>query len=83
MAKFTDEEREEIVLEYFGPEGTKENPRCPSCGEVLQLESEYPSGSSGFRLLIRCPDCQTSDVWEQKCPSEAWTTVQPGAVRRR
>jgi len=83
MSKYSEEEREQIVVEYFGPGSPKENPRCPSCGEVLQLQSEYPSGASVFRLSIRCPDCQAEDVWQQGSPQTAWTKLQLAYCRER
>ncbi len=83
MPKYSEEEREQIVVEYFGPGSPKENPRCPNCGEVLQLQSVYPSGSSVFRLSIRCPDCQAEAVWEQARPREPWTDLQLAYCRER
>ena len=75
MSSYTDPEREEILLDYFGS-ASEDEPLCPDCGEVLEFQSHYPSGDSPYRLHVDCPDCQAGFIWEQDRDREAWTSIQ-------
>jgi hypothetical protein len=75
MSSYTGEEREEILLDYFGSTSDEE-PLCPDCGETLQFRSRYPSGDSPFRLQADCPDCRAGFIWEQTRTRENWTSIQ-------
>ena len=70
--KYSEKEKEEIVRDYFGPPGTEENPRCPTCGEVLRFDALHDSGSSLFRIEVSCPDCKANFSWEQNRLHQPW-----------
>ena len=70
--QYSKEEKEEIIRDYFGPPGTEENPRCPTCGEVLRLDGLHDSGSGQFRLEVSCPDCKASFSWQQNYLQQPW-----------
>lgn len=75
MKKFTDEEKDQIIREYFGPAGAGENPRCPFCGEVLDFDSGFRSDISAFRIRVSCSDCGAGFVWEQHRPEQPWRPI--------
>ena len=75
MSSYTDEEREEILLDYFGSTSDEE-PLCPDCGEPLVFQSRYPSGDSPYQLHVDCPDCRAGFTWKQIRPLEPWTSIQ-------
>ncbi len=68
----SEKEKEEIIRDYFCPAGTEENPRCPTCGEVLRLDALHDSGTSLFRIEVSCPDCKASFDWEQNQLHQPW-----------
>ena len=70
--KYSKEEQEEIIRDYFGPPGTEENPRCPTCGEVLRLDGLHDSGSGQFRIEVSCPDCKANFSWQQDYLQQPW-----------
>ncbi len=82
MSAYTDREREEIILEYFGS-ASEDELLCPDCGEVLRFKSQYPSGDSPYRLQVDCPDCHARFIWEQDRDREAWTSMQLSYCRER
>jgi len=70
--EFSEKEKEEIIRDYFGPPGTEENPRCPTCGEVLRFDALHVTGSSLFRIEVSCPDCKAHFSWEQNQLHQPW-----------
>ncbi len=72
---YSDKEKEEIIRDYFGPPGTEENPRCPTCGEVLRLDGLHDSGSGQFRIEVSCPDCKASFSWQQNYLQQPWKNL--------
>ena len=72
MPQYSEQEKDQIIREYFGPAGVEENPRCPHCGEVLRFDSDYRTDSPGFRVDVACPDCGAGFTWEQSKPEQPW-----------
>ena len=71
MAEYSQEEKDEIVRDYFGPSGAEETPRCPHCGELLQFDTRHiPDGH--FQMQVSCPDCQAAFSWEQTGQEQPW-----------
>ncbi|MDE2926689.1 MAG: hypothetical protein OXT71_09860 [Acidobacteriota bacterium] len=75
MNSYSAQEREEILLDYFGS-ASEDEPLCPDCGEDLEFRSQYPSGDSPYRLRVDCPDCRAGFIWEQDRDREDWTSIQ-------
>lgn len=75
MSSYSAQEREEILLDYFGS-ASEDEPLCPDCGEDLEFRSQYPSGDSPYRLQVDCPDCRAGFIWEQDRDREDWTSIQ-------
>ncbi len=68
----TEQEKDEIIRDYFGPGGAEENPRCPSCGEVLRFDALHDSGSGQFQIEVGCPDCGANFSWQQNHLQQPW-----------
>ena len=72
MVEYSEQEKDEIIRDYFGPLGDEENPRCPCCGEILQFKSNYGSGADCLEIRVSCPDCKGHFTWEQNQPEQPW-----------
>ena len=69
---YSDQEKDRIIRDYFGLAGKDENPRCPSCGEVLVLQAEY---RTHFHIHVSCPDCGARFTWEQCHLVQPWKSL--------
>ena len=69
LGDYTQQEKKEIVRDYFGPPGAEEVPRCPHCGETLRFDTRHAPGGH-FQIQVSCPACQTTFGWEQTCQEQ-------------
>lgn len=69
LGDYSQQEKREIVRDYFGPPGAEETPRCPNCGELLQFDVGHAPGGH-FQMQVSCPDCHTAFGWEQTEPEQ-------------
>ncbi len=70
---YSNTERDQIIREYFGPAGVKENPSCPRCGELLEFHSGFRGDPrSHYRIEVGCPDCGGTFAWEQRHLVQPW-----------
>lgn len=72
MKTYSEQEREEIVRAYFASHEEGEDPRCPECGELLEIESDYTSISASPVLEGHCPDCHRTFSWTQTQAEQPW-----------
>lgn len=74
-AEYSQQERDEIVRDYFGPSGAEETPRCPHCGELLQFDNRHVPGGR-FQMQVNCPACHRAFGWEQTSLEQPWKPIQ-------
>ena len=74
LGDYTQQEKKEIVRDYFGPPGAEEVPRCPHCGETLRFDTRHAPGGH-FQIQVSCPACQTTFGWEQSGQEQPWKPI--------
>ncbi len=70
---YSEEERDEIIREYFSTEGG-ESPSCPRCGETLQFQFDHQV-RTGSEVRISCPDCRRRFSWCQTHLKQGWESL--------
>lgn len=72
---YSDQEKDRIIRDYFGPASKEEAPRCPGCGEVLLFDVICGDESSSLQVRVSCPDCQARFTWEQSQLEQKWNPL--------
>ncbi len=68
---YTEQEKDEIILEYFGTPGSEGAAQCPRCSEALQFKTSVIP-YFGLQVTVRCPVCEISFDWSQPQPERPW-----------
>lgn len=72
---YTEQEQEQVVLDYFGGSGSEGEPLCPACGESLVFRSSSVP-FLGLQLDVGCPGCARGFSWSQPQPERPWKDLQ-------
>jgi hypothetical protein len=77
------EDEEQVVKEFFSPEGSQDPPLCFRCSEELDIVLDYRGLKNEMMVRVSCPGCTLSFDWHAWRPMKPWKPLHLAYFRER